>query len=415
MILNGAGDAPFTTDIALAGGRIAMVGDCRDRDAAVRIDCRGRAVAPAFIDACSQIGQAESVLSPVNSATAQGIATTVGPADFETLATPERVREGCEAGAFGVHIDLATADAGEALAAARGARAGRAARAYVSIAPGGIDAAIALANAADVAVHITHLSEQTSAPRGALERTLLKIDAARERGLEITCDGYPYRATWITLESLLPAGITREALGNEAFAATVAMEMTARLGPIWHDLMLAEVGSEHNLAWCGMRFDAIAAQMRLSGARAVLAFIIEDGAKARAFHFCIEEDDLAMLYSAGFCAIGSNAPVLLMNEERLGLAHPRAYGTFPRMFGRFVRGRRILTREEAVRRMTTLPAHIFGLNDRGTIAAGRRADIVVFDAERFTDTATYAHPASFPEGLEHLFIEGEAVIGGTRR
>jgi N-acyl-D-amino-acid deacylase len=90
--------------------------------------------------------------------------------------------------------------------------------------------------------------------------------------------------------------------------------------------------------------------------------------------------------------------------------HPRTFGTFPRVFGRFVRKRKTLDLVEAVRRMTSLPAGIFGLRERGTIEAGNYADLVVFDANAICDTATYEAPYQLPLGIEHVFVNGRAVL-----
>jgi N-acyl-D-aspartate/D-glutamate deacylase len=155
-----------------------------------------------------------------------------------------------------------------------------------------------------------------------------------------------------------------------------------------------------------MRFDEIARQMWRTPSRAVVDFIAAEGNAARAFHFCLKEDDVALALSAEFCAIGTSAEAYSGYETPFGLIHPRAYGTFPRIFGRFVRQRRTIGTEEAVRRMTSLPAAIFGVRDRGEIREDAIADLVVFDEERFVDTATYLEPRSLPEGLLHVFRSG---------
>jgi N-acyl-D-amino-acid deacylase len=431
-IIDGTGRPPFATDIAFADGRIARIGDCSDREAAVRIDCRGRAIAPGFIDACSQTGNDRYELPALTSKVAQGVVLEVtaeqaggglaGAARVAAFAScadaPDPIRattEACEAGAIGAAIDLARTTLDAAIATARAAAAGGAPRARVQLGPDGIADAVAIAREADVGVHVTHLTASTANARASLERTLEAIDAARASGLELACDVYPYKATWIALASLAPAGIAPSALADEAVAAAAAMEMTARLGDIWHELMLAEVGDERNLAWCGMRFDEIARQMRLSGARAVLRLLAQEGDAARAFHFSIHEDDVATALSANFCSVGSDAPAFDPRIERSGLVHPRAFGTFARIFGRFVRGRRVLSLEEAVRRMSALPAQAFGMGAYGEIAPERCATVVVFDPQRFVDTATYERPESLPLGLDHLFIDGRAVVGGPRR
>jgi N-acyl-D-amino-acid deacylase len=93
-----------------------------------------------------------------------------------------------------------------------------------------------------------------------------------------------------------------------------------------------------------------------------------------------------------------------------GRPHPRAYGTYPRLLGRYVRERRVLTLEEAVRKMTSQAAAAFGLDDVGTIAVGKRANLVAFDPGVVSDTATYEEPVSFPLGIEYVLVGGELVV-----
>jgi N-acyl-D-aspartate/D-glutamate deacylase len=126
--------------------------------------------------------------------------------------------------------------------------------------------------------------------------------------------------------------------------------------------------------------------------------------------FSMNEDDVAAVLSAGFTCIGSDASIRALDGPTArGLPHPRTFGTFPRIFGRFVRQRGTLTMPEAVRRMTSLPATIFGLRDRGEIAPGKFADLVVFDAATVCDVATYERPYAFPLGIHSVYVNGQAV------
>ncbi len=397
-------------------------------------------MAPGFIDACSHTGGKWLTAFRANSKSSQGITeeiTGLSTARFldhweesiraaelfalarstdhgtnGTFLAENDVEHAVEAGASGAAIDLSTTSLDDAISVARAAASSGAPRVSVRLRDSGnevidaLDDAVALAERASVHVHITNHHVAYSHDSGRMERTLERIDRARTRGASITCDVAPYTATWIELASLLPSGVTPQALHDDALAAAVAMEMQARLGDIWHDVMLAEVGSEERVAWCGMRFDDIAKQTWRMPARAVVDTIAEEGNAARAFHFCLNEEDIALALSAGFCAVGTAAPSYSGDEQVFGLIHPRAYGTFPRIFGRFVRQRRTLLLEDAVRRMTSLPAQIFGLRDCGEIHEDAIADLVVFDEEQFVDTATYLEPTSLPKGLLYVFRSG---------
>jgi N-acyl-D-amino-acid deacylase len=137
----------------------------------------------------------------------------------------------------------------------------------------------------------------------------------------------------------------------------------------------------------------------------------EERLEVGAVFFKMNEDDVATVLSADFCCIGSDASIrALTGKTARGVPHPRTFGTFPRVFGRFVRQRGTVDTVEAIRRMTALPASIFGLKDRGTISVGAYADLVVFDANTIRDTATYEQPYQFPVGIEHVYVNGTAVL-----
>jgi N-acyl-D-amino-acid deacylase len=442
-IVDGSGRPRFSTDIALSEDRIALIGDCSDRETRRRVDCRGKVVAPGFIDACSHTDGKWLTAFEAKSKNSQGITSEITPLsahsfphDWDESITLQGlfalalrtehgtngaflaetdIQSAVEAGAVGAAIDLSVTSPDTALVLATEAAACGAPRVAVRIRDNGaevvdaIDEAIALAERANVHVHVMNHHVVYPHNSGRMERTLERIDHARTRGASISCDITPYTATWIDLASLLPPGVSPDALCDDALAAVVSLQMQARFGDIWHDIMLAEVGSEEGMAWCGMRFDEIARQTWRSPARAVIDFIAAEGSAARAFHFCLREDDVALALSAEFCAIGTSAAAYSGREEIFGLIHPRAYGTHPRIFGRFVRQRRTIALEEAVRRMTSLPARIFGLRERGEISEGSIADLVIFDEQAFIDTATYLEPATLPAGLTHLFRGGTEI------
>jgi len=372
-IIDGTGRPRYVTDVALSGDRIARIGDCSQIDAQIRVDARGAILAPGFIDACAYPRESGRSLPRLDSKLTQGVTTEIYADQPGAVRAMVRLR-----------------DYGRELHAA-------------------LDEAIDAARRADEPLHIEQLHVEGRSRWGSADRALERIERARSRGMDITCDLYPYTASWIELRDLLPPWLPIEDYDDERIVASAAMEMTSRLGDIWHDLVLAEVSSEERFAWCGMRFDDIARQMRVHPARAVIEFARLDGDRARAFYFCMSEDDVATVLSAGFCAIGTSAAALSFNDERYGLVHPRAFGSFPRVIGRFVRQRRTLTLEEAIHRMTGLAARAFGLDGSGELRPDARADLVLFDAAEFVDTATYARPGSAPLGLKSVWIAGEAT------
>jgi N-acyl-D-aspartate/D-glutamate deacylase len=155
----------------------------------------------------------------------------------------------------------------------------------------------------------------------------------------------------------------------------------------------------------------VAAHWRLSPARAAIRLLVEEELRVDCAFFSMSEDDVAAVLTADFCCIGSDASARAFDGPTArGIPHPRTYGCFPRVFGRFVRGRPIFSTEEAVRRMTSLPADLFGLAGRGRIALGAHADLVVFDPQTIVDRATYERPFQPPTGIRHVFVNGTPVV-----
>ncbi len=271
---------------------------------------------------------------------------------------------------------------------------------------------------ANVTVQCSHHKASGKRNWGKVHQTLAMIDRARTRGITAYCDVYPYTASWTDLATILPdasrfggTAATLERLADPEQSAAIAFALQLRQGDEWHDIMITEVGSEKNAGLAGMRMDDIARTWRLSAPRAAIRLLLEEDLDVGAIFFKMSEDDVASVLSAPFCCVGSDASArALSGPSARGVPHPRTFGTFPRIFGRFVRGRGTLDLVQAVRRMTSLPAAIFGLRGRGTIEVGQHADLAIFDAARLCDTATYEDPFHFPVGMEHVFVNGKAVL-----
>ncbi len=380
----------------------------------------------------------ESAGVALNVATLVGLGTTrrgvAGDADGRLddaarAAQLALVREGIEHGALGVSSGLSYvpsryADEDELVACARTAREAGMPR-YVSHIRSESDAllaaveeALAIGQAAETSVHISHHKAAGKKYWGTVHATLAAIARARQRGLAASADVYPYTALWTGLESLLPEDALvggREAtlarLAEPHSAAALALRLDLDRDGAWHDVLISSVASERNAGLAGMRLDELAARWRLSPARATLRLLREERLAVEAIFFALHEDDVATVLSAEFVSIGSDASARAFDgPTAVGLPHPRTFGCFPRVFGRFVRGRKTLELGEAIRRMTSLPAEQFGLVDRGRIAPGAFADLVLFDAATIVDTATYERPYAYPRGIESVWVNGCAVV-----
>jgi N-acyl-D-amino-acid deacylase len=339
------------------------------------------------------------------------------------------VREACEQGAIGISSGLIYppsmyADTDELVAMSIAARMGNAPRYASHLRSEGdelipaVEEALEIGRRADVLVQFSHHKAAGKKNWGKVHQSLELIDAARARGMDAFCDVYPYIASWTDLATILPeqaryggTEATLEQLADPEIAAAIQLQLHLRYANEWHDMLITDVASEKNAELAGMRMDEIAKMWWLSPPAAALLLLREEKLEVGAVFFKMNEEDVATVLSADFCCIGSDASVrALSGPTAKGVPHPRAFGTFPRVFGRYVRRRNTLDLVEAVRRMTALPASIFGLRDRGTIEIGMHADIVVFDAETIRDTATYESPYHFPVGIEHVFVNGRPVV-----
>jgi len=254
---------------------------------------------------------------------------------------------------------------------------------------------------------------------GKVNRSLEMIDRARAAGRDVNCDAYPYIAMWTDLDTILPDDVraggpqaTLSRLEDPQTATAVLLALNLRFqSPDWHDMLVTDVRSEQNAELAGMRLDEIAERRRTTPARAALDLLREEKLEVQCAFFAMDEDDVATVLSASFCAVASDASTRgFTGLTARGVPHPRAFGCFPRVFRRFVRARKILTIEEAVRRMTSLPAKIFNLRGRGVLEERAYADLVVFDPNAIGDRATYEQPFVPPEGIPHVCVNGEFVV-----
>ena len=255
-----------------------------------------------------------------------------------------------------------------------------------------------------------------------LEETLLP---ARQSGLDFHADRYPYIAGATTLDAVLPswayAGGLEDELTRLRDAATskrLEAEILAQHPDpeSWMRVVVAgAVNAELNPQVAGHSVAEIAKGWNVAPFEAIRRILIEDRCRTGAIFFGMCEENLARILSWDFVMIGSDATARdIRGPTRAVHPHPRTFGTFPRVLARYVRETKLLTLEEAVRRMTSLPADAFHLRGRGRIEAGAWADLVVFDPERVQDEATFTDPNRFPTGIEQVYVNGTLVAEAGR-
>ena len=289
------------------------------------------------------------------------------------------------------------------------------------------DEFLSIARTAGIRSEIYHLKAAGQANWPQMDRLIARIEAARAEGLEITADMYTYTAGATGLDAAMPPWVQEggldawiERLRDPEIRRRVAREMVVPTTE-WENLYLA-AGSAENLLLVGFKNDElkhltgktlaeVAAERGQSPEEAAMDLVIEDNSRVGTVYFLMSEDNVrkqVALPWVSFCS-DAGAPategVFLLSNP-----HPRAYGNFARLLGRYVREEGIIPLEEAIRKLTGLPAGNLRIADRGRLAGGYFADVVVFDAETIADHATFAEPHRYATGMVHVFVNGVQVV-----
>lgn len=280
--------------------------------------------------------------------------------------------------------------------------------------------AIKIGREAGVSVEISHHKAIGKQNWGKVNKTLELISRARADGIDINCDMYPYLATSTGLAALLPSKIKEggkekvlKRLQNGKSVEEIKEYWQQKQQPTdyWNKILISEVSSEQNKHLEGKNIVQIAEKRNQEPTEVVIDLLIEEELQISMVKFSISETDLQKVLK--FCGTMISSDSLTRVKDGLldqGKPHPRAYGSFPRVIDKFVKDKGLLTLEEAVKKMSYLPAQKLGLNNRGQITVGNKADLAVFDLTDFKDQATYQRPHNYAQGLKYLIINGQPVI-----
>src|SRR5712672_2141660 len=291
----------------------------------------------------------------------------------------------------------------------------------------GIEEAIAFAGSCGVHVEIVHLKCSGIDNWGKAAQILATIEAARAEGCDIDCDAYPYAAGANPLKNLLPPWV--QIGGNEAMLARLAEpETRARIEaeiadhglnnwgriPSWEAVQVSISPNRPETA--GRTVAALAAERGIDPIDQVCDHLIADNGATRVLITSISEDDIRTIVRSPTALVGSDGNcVATYGIVSQGMPHPRFYGTFPRILGRYVRDERLIALEQAVYKMTGGPAKALKMRDRGLLKVGYRADIAIFDPNDFRDEATYANPHRYPSGgRTTVIVNGTVVVENAR-
>jgi len=287
-----------------------------------------------------------------------------------------------------------------------------------------LDFAIRVAQEAKIPVHIFHLKIRGHENWGTIGTYLATIEAARARGLDITANQYPYTAMQHGWSAFFP--VWARELGPQKFAAMLrdpAMRLKIKQDKDfqtwvgehggWDGVVMGRARQPQNKKYEGMRIPEIA---KLRGdkdfADTCIELMAEEGGAISGMFHTMSEADVREVMRKPWVAIASDGAAINLNED--GVPHPRAFSTNPRVLGHYVREEKVLTLEDAIRKMTSLPAQILGLDDRGQIREGFAADIVIFNPDTVRETTTFEKTKSYPEGIPYTIVNGVVVIDGGK-
>ncbi len=472
-VVDGTGAAWFQADVGIRGDRIVGIGDLTTAAAAMRIDARGLVVAPGFIDPHVHARERLFDLPHAEGYLLQGLTTVVdgndgssplplapyfarlqaatmspnlgsfvghGTVRTAVLGTANRKATGAEIarmqslvaeamrdGALGLSTGLAYvpgtyAPTDEIVALAETARAhGGIYVSHMRDEGGGVlDAVretIAIGERARIPVHISHHKVGGRRQFGQSVASLELIGAARRRGVDVTFDQYPYTASQTGLSLIFPRWALADDRLNERLASPgqrreirtgMLSFIDERFGDDPSRIQLVRCGHDPSLAGKTIKDLLLSAGQPLTqGATADMVIELQLAGGCSAIFHAYDEPDVERFLRSPFGMIGSDGSLTTPGD---GAPHPRAFGTYPRVLGRYVRERMVLTLEDAVRKMTSFPAARLGLADRGVLKVGTIADITVFDAATIADKATFADPHHYSEGVEYVLVNGQLTV-----
>jgi N-acyl-D-amino-acid deacylase len=284
--------------------------------------------------------------------------------------------------------------------------------------------AISIGEATGVPVEISHMKSAGRNNWGRIKEALNIAEAARDRGVEVTCDFYPYTAGSTGLDACLPPWaheggreemfkrlqdeVTRKKIKDDIEKGVEGWENLIKNAG-WDNVVIAYC--EKNKQYEGLSISEIAKKQEADLFDAAFNLLLEEeGVVDIVLHEMWDEDMKAVMKHPLSMVGTDGAGYSPYGPLARGKPHPRNYGTFPRILGRYVREEKILMLQDAIRKMTSLPAEKLELFDRGLIREGFWADIVIFNPLKVTDKATFTNPHQYPEGIEYVIVNGQKVI-----
>lgn len=474
-ILDGSGNSWYRGGIAIREGKILRMGNVSDMKATRVIDAQDLVVAPGFIDVHTHIEGDEFKNPTANNFILDGVTTVItgncgysnidigkylwqldsahlsvnvatlighndvrrtvmgtanrGATEEELSKMEALVEQAMKDGAVGlstglIYIPGTYSSTEEVVRLARvAARYGGVYTSHMrdegdSIVPA-INEALHIGEAAKIPVEISHFKLSGQQNWGRSRETVAMITAARERGIDVTIDQYPYTASNTSISTLLPDAVLSDGqdsiqarLQRPAVRKAVSAYMLARLKKrkLKHFSYAVVSFFTPDTSYNGKSIEQInqmkGRKHKAAAETETVMDIVSAGGASAVFHG-MGEEDVKRIMQYPFNMFACDASIRIFGE---GMPHPRGYGTNARVLARYVREEKLISLEEAVRRMTSLPAQKFHLKDRGLLREGYAADIVIFDEHTVQDHSTYEHPHAYSTGFAYVIVNGQLVV-----
>jgi len=284
-----------------------------------------------------------------------------------------------------------------------------------------LEEAITIARENDILLQISHFKCAYPRNWGKLDKALEKIEQAEKQGINIFCDRYPYTAGATQLSSFnfplwsKQGGVNdflkrlKDSSLEKKFRAHIK-EREEKIGS-WDKVLVSSVASEKNSKFEGKSIQECMRMTEKDAFEFMKDLLIEERDQVGQVIFMMSEDNLKRILSHPLVGVGCDSSAMApYGKLGRGKPHPRGYGTYPRVLGRYVRNQGIIPLPNMIQKMTSIPAQRFGFNQRGSLQKGNFADVVIFDEKKIMDKATYENPHQYPEGIEFVLVNGEVVI-----
>ena len=295
-----------------------------------------------------------------------------------------------------------------------------------------LDEVFTVAERANIAAEVWHLKAAYRANWGRMPEVLGRFDAARARGLDVTANMYPYDRASNGLDACLPLWVREggleqmlQRLKDPSLRDRIKRDMDDANARDWENqwygsgggagVMVSTVLDPSLRKWEGKNLVQIGREMGKDPRDAAMDLVIADRGETSVIISIMREDDVKAALANPMISIGTDSGARAedgpFSESK---SHPRAWGSFPRVLGKYVREEKLIPLEEAIRRFTSRPAARVGITDRGLLRPGFKADLTIFNADTIIDRSTFEDPTHYSQGVEHVFVNGQAVVSGGK-